>query len=158
MLLFSASALFVFVFMNTILKSFLFNFLSPEPLYLICGIFWKDSSPWHAKSWWLQRRQEEKKKNNLCVTCQVFSTCTPQCNRGTLMLRPPEASVGNLTWNREDTHQLSSISKSCFFFFNDTYLVHAQITGQGLYIKSCDTSHCCSISDCGEIQTREARA
>ena len=25
-------------FMNTILKSFLFNFLLPEPLYLICGI------------------------------------------------------------------------------------------------------------------------
>lgn len=33
--------MFAFFFMNTILKSFLFNFLPPGPLYLICGIFEK---------------------------------------------------------------------------------------------------------------------
>lgn len=53
-LLFSTSTLFVFFFMNTILKSFLFNFLPPGPLYLICGISWKDNSPWRARSWWLK--------------------------------------------------------------------------------------------------------
>ena len=79
-LLFSTSTLFVFFFMNTILKSFLFNFLPPGPLYLIYGISWKDNSPWRAKSWWLKWTVKKGRKNFAPTTgwkgkftCQISS-------------------------------------------------------------------------------------
>lgn len=46
-----------FFFMNTILKSFLFNFLPPRTSlpHLWYFFFCKGNSPWHARSWWLKR-------------------------------------------------------------------------------------------------------
>lgn len=67
-LLFSTSTLFVFFFMNTILKSFLFNFLPPGPLYLICGIFEKTTHLDVQRADDLSERlKKRRKKKKNCV-------------------------------------------------------------------------------------------
>lgn len=53
-LLFSTGTLFIFFFINTMLKSLLFNFLPSQPLYLICGIL--------------------KRKTHLAKTCKKLTT------------------------------------------------------------------------------------
>lgn len=62
--------------MNTILKSFLFNFLPPGPLYLICGIFEKtahlDVQRADDLSERLKKKDGEKK---LCVET-ALQICT----------------------------------------------------------------------------------
>lgn len=48
--------------MNTILKSFLFNFLPPGPLYLICGIFEKKTYHDMQRADDLSKRLKKRKK------------------------------------------------------------------------------------------------
>lgn len=48
--------------MNTILKSFLFNFLPPGPLYLICGIFEKKTHHDMQRADDLSNRLKKKKR------------------------------------------------------------------------------------------------
>lgn len=62
--------------MNTILKSFLFNFLPPGPLYLICGIFEKtthlDMQRADDLSKWLQKK---RRGGGMCAE-NCFANCT----------------------------------------------------------------------------------